>query len=972
MKSLIFRMISIFLLTCILCSVSVAAQLYTANEADTQEISWTFDGESGNLIFSGNGVIPDFDEEVYAPWRMYAEDIRSILVSDGITAIGGKSFAYLPHLECIDLAQSVTVIGYGAFQSCPMLSELKLGTEIESIGADILQNTAYEAAEENWMLDVLYIDTYLLRASTALKGTYTVAYKTTVIADRAFEGCNQLTEVMIYEGLQTIGERAFYACAALNGIYVSDANQSYATENGVLYDKAKTELIFCPQKYTGTLTLPKTVESIAPFACLNCSALTEVTMTDALLTIGESAFSGCNSMQSLVIPNSVTEIAASAFRSCSNIKQLLLGENLISIGMSAFANCSSLEEVVLPNSLERLEGGVFANCTNLSTIAVGNQIKEIGKDVFLSTAFIENPANWTDGVLYLGNYLIKADSSIVAESFVVPEETQVIAGGAFHSCSNLLYIEIPGSVLSIGESAFFNCTGLEEIKLSEGLELIGFGAFYFCSGFNTLTLPDSVRVIHNFAFAECSGLMAFGFGNGVESIGECAFLRCSSLTSISLPPSIQSIDRSPFYGCTSLNGIWVDTANENFSNDEFGILYNKSKTSLIQAPAVLQEGYVIPESVERIEASAFENCIGLTEIDIQQNVSYIGPRAFANCSSLKRVNFAPSDRENSALCNEAFYACSSLEEIEIPYRIYQIGYAAFGACDALQKISIYLPLCIIDSLEYTLGEPTSCVIFGYEDSTAEVYALDHLQQFKLLECIHNYTVIGQVAPSCTQKGYTEYFCSLCGEISRSDYIPSIGHNFIDGNCTQCGEEEPEYDDVITTSWYYEAIEFVTDHGLMNGVSANSFEPDAPMTRAMVVTVLWRAEGQQKIGSNYYTDVPKGEWYTEAVAWASYYQIVNGVGDRKFDPNTPVTREQIATILFRYSDFLGEGTDGRSSLNSFPDHAKVHPWAKTQLSWAVAQGYIQGTQTPNGIYLDPQGNATRAQVATILMRFIMNT
>ena len=119
------------------------------------------------------------------------------------------------------------------------------------------------------------------------------------------------------------------------------------------------------------------------------------------------------------------------------------------------------------------------------------------------------------------------------------------------------------------------------------------------------------------------------------------------------------------------------------------------------------------------------------------------------------------------------------------------------------------------------------------------------------------------------------------------------------------------------------------------------------------------------------DVPDGQWYTEAVAWAAHNEIVGGIGDGKFDPDGNITREQMAAILYRYSNRIGIDTTKRADLSSFPDGKKVSVWAADALSWANAESLINGTQEGSNLYLDPQGNATRAQVATIFMRFIEN-
>ena len=184
-----------------------------------------------------------------------------------------------------------------------------------------------------------------------------------------------------------------------------------------------------------------------------------------------------------------------------------------------------------------------------------------------------------------------------------------------------------------------------------------------------------------------------------------------------------------------------------------------------------------------------------------------------------------------------------------------------------------------------------------------------------------------------------------------------------------GEDCPSahFTDIGAGDWYHEAVDFAVENGLFGGMSATTFEPNTAMTRAMLVTVLWRYEGSPAEGTNSFTDVPDGQWYTDAVAWAAHNGIVGGVGNNRFDPNGNITREQMATILFRYSNSLGLDTSDREELDYFPDGDQVSAYAVDALSWAVSTGLINGSEGK----LLPQGNATRAQVATILMRFIEN-
>ena len=182
-----------------------------------------------------------------------------------------------------------------------------------------------------------------------------------------------------------------------------------------------------------------------------------------------------------------------------------------------------------------------------------------------------------------------------------------------------------------------------------------------------------------------------------------------------------------------------------------------------------------------------------------------------------------------------------------------------------------------------------------------------------------------------------------------------------------------FTDVFDDTWYYDSVVESYQRDLMNGTSASTFRPDDSMTRAMLVTVLWRLEGAPTVeeSDDYvipFDDVPEGRYYTDAVCWAHQYGIVNGTSPTLFCPDQDVTREQVATILYRYSVYHDYDVSGQANLDAFPDASQISEFAAQAMSWANANGLIQGTKTN---YLIPRDSATRAQIAVILIRYIHN-
>ena len=174
-----------------------------------------------------------------------------------------------------------------------------------------------------------------------------------------------------------------------------------------------------------------------------------------------------------------------------------------------------------------------------------------------------------------------------------------------------------------------------------------------------------------------------------------------------------------------------------------------------------------------------------------------------------------------------------------------------------------------------------------------------------------------------------------------------------------------FTDVKSGDWFYEAVQYVYDKGMMTGVSADRFAPASTTTRGMIVTILYRLENEPEVsGGSAFTDVENGAWYADAVAWAAANDIVNGTSATTFAPNSPITREQMAAILYRYAAYKGYDVSQKADLSGYTDAASISGYAKDALAWANAQKLITGVTDTT---LNPQGSATRAQVATILMR-----
>lgn len=269
---------------------------------------------------------------------------------------------------------------------------------------------------------------------------------------------------------------------------------------------------------------------------------------------------------------------------------------------------------------------------------------------------------------------------------------------------------------------------------------------------------------------------------------------------------------------------------------------------------------------------------------------------------------------------------------------------------------------------------------------------------------HTLQITASIAATCTEEGTATHTCAVCGAVEITT-VPALGHDWDQGiatllptsgregimtyTCQRCGETKTEAiaklsdckgnaacpghkftDMPATDSWAHTGIDFVVTYALFSGTSDTTFSPENTMTRAMLATVLWRLAGSpDPVGSNPFSDVKAGLWYTTAIIWAAENHVVNGVGGGRFAPEGNVTREQAAVMLFNYANAQGKDTSARADLTVFPDSQGVSSWSKDALSWANKAGLINGTMTDGKIYLSPSGQASRAQVAKILMQFV---
>ena len=750
------------------------------------------------------------------------------------------------------------------------------------------------------------------------------------------------------------------------------------------------------------------VTSIGGKAFLDCTSLTSVTIPDSVTSIGKQAFMYCTSLTGVTIPDSVTSIGSSAFSYCKSLTSVTIPNSVTSIGGAAFNGCSSLTSVTIPNSVTSIGGCAFMDCSSLTSVTIPNSVTSIGEYAFYNCSSLT--------------------------SVTIPNSVTSIGEYAFYNCTSLTSVAIPDSVTSIGEYAFYNCRSLTSVTIPDSVTSIGEYAFYNCRSLTSVTIPDSVTSIGDDAFSNCKSLTSVTIPDSVTSIGKWAFSECKSLTSVTIPDSVTSIGDAAFASCTSLTGIWVAEGNSHYANDASGVLFNKDKTTLVQCPGAFSGSYAIPNSVTSIVGYAFDGCASLTSVTIPDGVTSIGRYAFHDCRSLTSVTIPDSV---TSIGVWAFCDCTSLTDVyyagsEAQWKA--IGIDLYGNDDLLTANIHYNYVSHTHSYKDVVTAPT-CTEKGYTacgDSYVDTYtdALGHawdngkvtkeptetetgVKTFTCTRCgetrtetmpviphVHSYKDV-VTAPTCTEKGYTTHTCA-CGDSYVDTYVDALGHAWDDGvvtkpatetetgvktfTCTRCGETKTETipatgSDVdvtemfsdVTKNWAYPGIQYCVTHKLMGSTGGDKFAPTMTTTRAQIVQILYNLEGEPEVsGTTPFTDLTQ-DWYQDAVLWAYQTGVVAGTSSTTFEPDLPVTREQIAVILMEYMTRVLklERTWTPADLSIFPDADSVSDWAKDALADAVGLGLISGASNGGQTLLEPQGSATREQVATILMEFCKN-
>ena len=662
--------------------------------------SFSVDPENQYFTADENGVLYSKDKSTLVACP--GQKSGHFEIPEGVTSIGDSAFFYCSRLSSVTIPESVTAIGENAFSDCRNLTSVTIPSGLRSIEKGTFSYCT-KLRSVTLPEGLTSIGDYAFLGSGLTD--ITLPEDLTSIGDNAFFGSG-LTDLKLPQSLTYIGIDAFSNCAAIASYSVHPENPVYSSdENGALYNKDRTALIAYPRARSGAYEIPAGLSSIDDNAFLECTGLTAVTIPDTVTSIGRSAFHGCTGLTavnipdsvtaigdsafcrctgltaltlpdsvttleerafeytgltSVMIPESVTTIGERAFSGCTDLTSVTIPEGVRTIGMYAFSECSALTSVEFPQSVTDIEEGAFSRCSELRSITIPDGVLTIGNNAFFLTgiSYVNIPASVTS----IANDAFEFCSALEAYS-VDPanryyasdgngilynkDKTELIACPVTKSG----YLEIPASVLSIGNSAFFDCTELRSVTIPESVTYIDSSAFSCCEGLTEVTIPASVISIGESAFKCCTGLTSLTISEGVTAIGDEAFCACDGLSSVTIPRSIDYIGDCAFMYCSGLKAFSVHPENQFYSTDENGVLYNKDKTELIVFPKGIGGKYEIPASVTSIRTGAFADCSELTTLTIPESVTSIDFYAFDNFGGLTICGVPGSEAEQFAYEN---------------------------------------------------------------------------------------------------------------------------------------------------------------------------------------------------------------------------------------------------------------------------------------------------------------------------------
>ena len=826
-------------------------------------------------------------------------------------------------------------------QKAPWMGNVEV-TEYNDKGQKLGTTTVENLGEE--YLALAYIAGATTEEWDGKKQSFTTGV--TNVGDRAFKDCQYLTCMFLDDGITTIGDHAFYA-----------------------------------DEYLSAINMPRKLELIDKYAFYGCDTLTFVRAgaCSRLKRIEDHAFYSCTMLAELRLPNCLTYIGPWAFA-----WDRILGQEDTTLG--------------LPSSLQVIDTGAFAFVNHHKKLNIPSQVTRIGDYAFLCDYYMEEL------------------------TFSPGDQKLTIGKAAFAGDNHMKSVDLSNRVAQIDRCAFAGCELLEEAYFGDKIDTIQARAFTSVDA----ALQLAIKAVLNGILApddpDGNEEHADDIAAGITQIAKVTQLKraifknapAKSITGAADTNSSFPRDCVVYYPQGSYtwaaelkdDGTWQGYKTGLWHGDHIAQF-----ADTVVAPTCTKQGYTHHACTVKgcTYAPVDDTYVAATDHTWVKTQTFPAScteqgTVFYKCSAcgatrtekiaalghdLSRCDLRPATCTKPGRVVGTCARCGVQIDEVIPAKGHDYSYADVrteptctepghykGTCPTCGKdYDDTIPALDHDWGEWVVAQEPTATTTGYR---YHICARCNARVGEDIPKLHTHTWDAGVVtqkPTATEPGVKTYTCTICNE-QKTESIPATG---VPDTCPG-GPTCPGYafrDMPAPDSWAHAGLDYCIYSGYINGLSATTVDPSGTCTRAQLVCILYRIQGEPKVVEGYelaklrapFDDVPRGQWYTNAILWAKLTGIVNGTSATTFDPSGQITREQLAAILYRYTaKYAPDATGNAASLADYPDAGSVSAYARDAMAWAVGNGLIKGLPHDKTDYLEPGGSTTRAQVATILMRY----
>lgn len=790
------------------------------------------------------------------------------------------------------------------------------------------------------------------------------------IADGTDEEWDGRTER--YSGVTNVGARAFKDCRYLTCMFLND-------DITTISDSA-----FYKDEYLSAINMPRRLELVDKYAFYGCDTLTFVRARNCsrLRRIEDHAFYSCTMLAELRLPEGLTYIGPWAFA-----WDRILGQEDTTLG--------------LPSSLQTISTGAFAFVNHHKNLNIPANVTSIGDFAFMCDYYMNNL------------------------TFSPGDKKLTIGKAAFFGDNHMKSVDLSNRVAQIDRCAFAGCEMLEEAYFGDKIDTIEGRAFTSLDNAMKIAVEGVLNGILRPDDTEQNADQAGDISTALNMIAKVTKLKravfkndpaksiCAAADSNRSFPDdcVVYYPQGSYTWLAELkdDGTWQGYKTGFWHGDHIAAF-----TDTVVAPTCTEQGYTHHVCTVKgcpydavddtfVEAAGHKWALTTT---LPPTCTEKGTQFYkcSVCGATRTEKIAPlghdlsrCDLRPAATCTQpgrAVGTCArcgvQIDEV-IPAKGHDYSYAETSVAPTCTEPGHYKGTCPTCGKDYddvvpALGHDWGEWVTSIEPTVSTVGYRYHVcnrdgcgyREGEDIPKLHTHTWDAGVVtqkPTAAEPGVRTYTCTVCGQ-TRTEAIPATG---VPETCNG-GPACPGYafrDMPAPSIWSHAGLDYCIDHGYIAGTSATTVTPDGECTRAMIVSILYRVQGEPAKVNGYelkklaapFDDVERGRWYTDAIWWAKLTGVVSGMSPSTFAPDDPITRAQLAVILYNYTQqFAPESLTETGSLTGFPDADSVPSWARTAMAWAVGNGLISGVGENGVSYLRPEGCATRAQVATILMNY----